>query len=246
MSTEMDFVIEDDLGVGEEYPTQDVGPKPPLPGNYRIKIDKWGVRRDKAGNVILWKDANGTPTYPIIGLTTAEIVEPIDNARKVVLFQDVPSSLFQRDGKTASRAGDLLAAFENAPATSNTGETLKALSEFLNGGMELTVRLDYQGYDKDAAAAFVKALPPGATNREKNQAYDKAKIRGYKKIAAANAKAGKPQAQPHLWVGPSGNVIECRPELTIFYPAGTPNVVLGPDKAVVAQIAAFKASQKKS
>ena len=223
-----DFQIQDDLNLAEMVHA-DTGPKPPLPGNYMFKPLKWQMRHDKAGKMILWNNGDGVPTYPILSLTTAEIVDPIDNARKVVLFQDIPTSPFQREGKTASRAADLLIAIDATAAATNSGEVIRLLSERLNGEIPFRARLDYEGYDKTAAAQFVSELGPSPDKKAKREAYDKAKIRGYKKIAASNQKNGQPTLPLHKWVGPSGNVIECSPVLTVFFPSDE-TVTLSADK----------------
>jgi hypothetical protein len=229
-----DFDIQDDLNLDPAaYPARDNTPRPPLPGNYIFKTAKWQYRSDKQGNMVLWKDGDGNPKYPVISLTTVEITDPFEFGRKVVLFQDIATAPFQREGKVASKAADLLQSFDANAVAGNTGEVLRQLTDLLNGGMEFASRLDYSGYDKVYAAQMVSELPADATARQKNEAYAKAKIQGYKKILSANAAAGRPELPAHKWVGPSGNVIDVQPVLTVFYASNDRPANLGPDKALI-------------
>lgn len=235
--TNFDFNIEDDLNVGDSYPEMDLTPKPPLPGNYVFKAAKWDFRRTPAGELVLWKNPGGDPTYPLIQLTTVEITDPFEYGRKATLFQDISTVPFQREeGRRASQAADLLRALKADATATNTGEVIRELTESLNGGMEFRARLDYTGYDKAFADAQIAAAggKTALSKQQLNEIYNKAKIRGYKNILKANRDAGKEKLPLHKWVGPSGNVVECRPALTIFYPASEAETVhLGPDKAVL-------------
>jgi hypothetical protein len=67
-----------------------------------------------------------------------------------------------------------------------------------------------------------------------NEAYRKAKIRGYRKIQQANAAAGQGKLGIQKWVSPAGNTVAVRPVLTVFYPADE-QVQLGPDKALLSK-----------
>jgi hypothetical protein len=231
-----DFEIQDDMQLDSESPRVETGPKPPLPGNYLFKILKWQYRSNKDGTPLLYKNASGVPTYPVIGLTTAEITDPIDNARKVVLFQDVSSVPFDRAGKQASRAGDLLVAIDAAVTAGNTGEILRELASRLNAGLEFKARLDYEAYDKDAAATAVAKLGANPTKQAVNKAYQTAKVRGFRNILKSNNLAQQGGLPLHKWVGPSGNVVDVRPVLTVFYPSdiNPKEVVLGADKNAAA------------
>lgn len=231
MSDHIDFDINDNLEVNDDYKGQSANAKPPLPGNYVFKVDKWQFAKNrKTGELVLYKDADGNPKYPVVQLTTAEITDPMEFGRKTVLFQDVSSYPFEREGKMVSRVADLLKSLNPSATATNTGDVLRQVSESLNAGTEFRAKLDYKAYDKAYAEALVAQLPPNHTRKQKNECYRKAEIRGFKKIAAANAKAGQPQLGITKWVGPSGAVVDVSPELVVFFGASE-NVTLGPDKA---------------
>lgn len=231
MSTEFEFDIQDDLQVNEEYQAQSNTVRPPLPGNYSFRAEKWQFRTKKDGSPLLFKDSNGNPKYPVISLTTVEITDPMDNARKVVVFQDVPTNPFNRDGKPVSQAADLLRSVDAGIEAQNTGEVIRKVADALNAKQEFRARLDYKAYDKDYAAQMIAQLGSGATAKEKGEAYRKAEIKGYKKIRTANAQAGRPELGIYKWVGPSGNVVDVQPTLTIYFPSTDNTVKLGPDPA---------------
>lgn len=231
MSTDFnDFEINDDLPVDENYRDADLTPPPPPPGNYSMKVNKFGIKKDKAGNVVLWKDSSGNPTYPVLQLQSMEITDPIDNARRFVPFQDISTAPFDRDGQRASRLGDMLRSLNTEATARNTGEILRQVSDLLAAGMEFKGRLDYEAYDSAFANAQFEARggKENLTKQEQNEIYTKAKIRGARNIRKANAQAGQPTLPPHKWVGPSGNVVVARPVVTAFYPQ-TEKVKLGPD-----------------
>lgn len=222
------FDINDDLQVDENYESRP-SVKPPTPGNYVFKPAAWGFRKNSAGELVKYKDAQGNPKYPVISLQSVEIVDPIDNARKVVVFQDVPTNPFERDGKIASQAADLLKGFNAEAVARNTGEVIAQVTDALTAGAEFRARLDYRAYDKNYAAELVAALPPGATSKQKNECYRKAEIRGFKRIKQANTQAGHGDLGIAKWMGPSGTIVDVQPYLSVIYAAGE-QVQLGPDK----------------
>src|SRR5690349_10288597 len=121
-----DFDIRDDLNVSDtNYPEQETGFRPPLPGTYRVKPLTWKFATNAAGDVVKWKNSAGEPTYPVINLDIAELTEPIEFTRKVGLFQQVPTFVFDREGKGASAAADLLRSIDRTITANNTGEVIR-------------------------------------------------------------------------------------------------------------------------
>ncbi len=227
--TDFDFDIQDDLQIDENFPQADNTPRPPLPGNYRLKITSHDFRRDKEGNITRWKNAAGDPTYPVFNLKMAEITDPFDYARKVGVFTDVPTYPNNRDGKVVSAAADLLVAIDSSVQASNTGQVISQLSERL-GNEEFVGRIDYVAYDKDAAADAVAALGPNADKKAINKAYRAAELRGWTKIKARNAQRGNTNLPLYKFVAADGStILDCQPKITFFYPQGEV-VTLGPDK----------------
>jgi hypothetical protein len=230
----MDFDIVDDLEVNEDYQELEVTFRPPTPGNYTFKPVSWEMKKDKAGNLVRYKDAQGNPKYPVFNLKMVEIVDPIDNSRQVGVFQDVPTNVFEREGHRVSQAADFLKSINGEAVAANTGEVISQISEALNAGMPFRARLDYTGYDKNYAAQLLSEAggAQSLTKKELNALYTKAKVRGYKNIRKQNTAAGQPTLPIYKWVGPSGDVIDVRPILTIFFSAND-DVTLGPDKSLL-------------
>ncbi len=224
-----DFQIEDDIAVDENYPEQDLTPAPPAPGSYTFKVGKWAPRTNKDGSPVLWKNAAGDPTYPLITIQSAEITDPQENARKFVPFQDISTVPFEREGKRVSKAADLLRSYDAGAQASNTGEILRALADKMNSGLEFRGRLDYTGYDATFANdQIAKAGGKSALDKKTlNEIYAKAKIRGARQIKKANTAAGKPNLPLHKWVGPSGNIIPVKAEIMTFYASTDESVKLG-------------------
>jgi hypothetical protein len=225
------FDIQDNMAVDNTYQDQSLTPPPPKPGVYSFKVEKWQWRRDANGNLVMRKDSNGNPTYPVLGLTTVSITYPTENARKVVLFQDLSSKPFKREGAYVSQTSDLLRALDASITTPNTGEALAQLVQQLNGSHAFTARADYEAYD----SAFVKQEferlggKDGLSTDEQNKVYNSAKIRGASKILKSNAEKGKAELPAHRWVGPSGNVVDAKFVITTFIPSTTDVGELGVD-----------------
>lgn len=231
-----DFDIQDDLQVNEtEYPEQQSGFRPPLPGNYELSVpsEGWGMATQKNGDPVLYKDRKGNPKYPVINLKQVEITQPFEYGRKVGVFQNISSVPFEREeGKMASQVADMLRSFDAGATAGNTGEVLKQLIPQLdNQQASFKARIDYEGYDKEFADAQFLAAggKDNVTQKEKYAIYARASIKGYRKIQQSNIRNGKGNLPLWKWQGPSGNIIEVKPRITTFFPS-TEDVQLGPDK----------------
>lgn len=225
------FDIQDDLQVDASYKEQQIGPAPPKPGTYLIQIDRWEMKRDKDGEPVLYKNKQGNPTYPVLQIRQFTIVEPAEAARKVVGFFDVSSVPFERDGVPASQAADLLRAIDASIEARNTGEVLSELTARLTNA-RIMARVDVSAYD----TAFVNAKFDSLggrdtlTREDANKVYSEGRIRGGAKILQANAGKGQTKLPFYKWFGPSGTVVDARPELGQFF-ASTQSVEPGVDKA---------------
>ena len=231
--SDFDFDIQDDLQVSEEaYQDREFKGRPPLPGNYRVSFaSKFDYRKNKAGEIVLWKNRNGDPTYPVVNLQMVEIMEPLEFGRKVAVFQDVPTAPFQREEKLVSEIGDLMRAIDANASISGTGAVLQRVQDAFNANEQILVRLDYKAYDKTAAADAVAKVDKN-DRKAVNKAYRSAEVKGFKRIKQDNIKRGKPNLPITQWVGPSGNIVDVQPYISIYYPSNE-TVTLGPDKAAV-------------
>ncbi len=237
------FDIQDDLEVNpESYPDREIRMKLPLPGNYVVKPAAWGFRKKKGTDeLVLYKDSNGNPKYPVISLQSVEITDPFEHGRKVVVFQDIQTKPFTREGKLASPVADVLRAFDAGLSTSGTGEVIREVTDRFQGQIEFRARIDYSAYDKQYAEKLIaaeggadalKARGKDGWNKL-NEIYGKsAAVRGWKEIAKQN-KQRDPEGKLNLgfnrWLGPSGAVVDARPVITVFYKSDD-SVQIGPDK----------------
>lgn len=233
--SDVDFGINDDLNVDENYETVDTTPKPPLPGNYLVKPLTWEFAKVYGTDELAkWKNADGVPTYPLFQLNMVEITDPFECVRRVGLFQNVPTAPQERDGKRVSKAADLLTSLRPDAHASGTNDVIRQVAEALDGQTEFRVRIDYAGYDSEFAKSQI-ARAGGKDNLDRkalNNIYKAAKIQGWKKIQQDNRSRNKGNLPLHKWAGPSGEVVTVKPIITIFYPANDPSVRLGPDKTV--------------
>lgn len=231
-----DFDIQDDLQVSEEsYPEQQRGFVPPLPGNYEVQVptDQWGLAKRQDGELVLYRNREGNPTYPVIEVKQVEINQPFEYSRKVGVFQKFSSVPFAREeGKMASQVADMLRGFDASATASNTGEVLSQLTNTLkSGGSSMRVRVDYQAYDKVFADSQIAAAggKQAISDKEKYAIYNKATIKGYRKIQQSNIRNGKGNLPLWKWQGPSGEIVEAKPQIVAFFPSNE-EVELGPDK----------------
>lgn len=218
-----DIRLTDDLDVGVNPETYvDQGPPPPPPaGNYEFRVLKHSIRTDQEGNVIL---VDGR--FPIIVLDMLEIVQPIENARKIAAFLDIRTKPFERNGNPASTFADLIRAYDQTLAWQGLEEGKQALLEFFNSGATFRARLDWTGYDKDYADSEFAKLGLAKKDVPKetaNAIYAGAKIKGMRNFPRyANGKFNP------VWVNPkSGNLVEARVDIPTFYASGK-DVQLGP------------------
>lgn len=221
---------EDDLNVTPDYQTPEA-PKPVVPGRYIVQVNKWGYRTGKDGQPRYNKDAAGNQ-YPVLVINSIKILEPVECQREVFIYQDIDTKPFERNGVMASKAADLLRSIDATIVT--TGGTKGLLTELiplLNGGAVLPVRLDWAGYEKDYANNTFDAAggKDELTPAEVKAIYAAARIRGWRRIQASNVKRGGKNEKTHIWIGPSGAAVECRPEITAFIGANE-KYTLGPDK----------------
>ena len=239
--TNFDFDIADDLQVSEDYQDVETGPRPPLPGNYGMSVTKWDFRKDKQGEIVKWKNSNGDPTYPVFNVMSIAISDPTENSRQVPgIFTDVSTYPFSRNGEKVSPAADLLRAFDVTVGASNTGEVIRYVSERMNSGEQFRGRIDYHSYDGEYAKRAIEAGGgKDALGKDAvNAIYKTAKIKGYRKIEAANKAAfaaGKQKTVLPItrWCGVDGTEnLEARPMLTTFIPSDEVTN-LGPDKALL-------------
>lgn len=219
---------DDDVVVGEDYPEQE-GPRPMLPGRYRVTVEKWGWKTKKDGTQVIQTDEHGN-MYPVLQIQSVKILEPVENQRTVYIYQDFATKPFKRGNQMVSRATDLLHALDPSIVAQGTRAVIAELQMLLAGPHEFGVRLDWSAYDNTYPdSAFEAAGGRDALSREEvNKVYNEARVRGYKRIQKDNVKRGGNSRLTHVWIGPSKLTFEARPEVTGFL--AKDEEATGPDK----------------
>lgn len=215
-----DVNISDDLDVSinpDTYPDQQ-NPAPPAAGNYTFRIKKLSIRKDKDNNIVL-RDGK----WPVYVLEQVEIVEPESAKRLVMLYQDVSTKPFNRDGEMASAAADLVRAIDSTRPVQGLLGIDAVFAEALDQGTTFHAKLDWEAYDGDfakqaleeAGLGGVKFAELDADDKKTASAiYAKARLKGMAKFP--KKADGTPSG---VWVGPSGESIEARPTLAKLYPS---------------------------
>jgi hypothetical protein len=212
----------------EKYPDVPAIPPPPVSGNYVLKANFYGLKQ-KEGVLIKYNN------HPVFELRTVEIVEPLESARKVRLWQDVKTEEFQRNGEWASQLHDLQRALDQTKKFTEVNQGLKLVGELLAADTTFKAKLDWTAYDKAyVEQEFVRltgmAKPPrelldasGVSREVVNAIYKKAKLTSmwmFPKKADGTFN--------NIWTGVDGTqMIEARPTITRYYASLEP-VRLGP------------------
>lgn len=216
-----DLPVVDDLNVpmsAEDYVDQ-ANPAPAKPGNYRIVINKFAPRVDKAGALVLAEDK-----YPTIVLEQAAIVEPVESARGIGIFADVRTKPFERKGAqgqavVASDLQDLLRAYDETVGFDGFEHMKQLLQSYLDGKQTFLCQITWTGYDKAFVDAEFEALAQTGVAKADvskeiaNAIYAKAR-KGLKDFVQNGVLSP-------TCVGPSGSLIEAKLKLNRYFPSGT-------------------------
>lgn len=212
--------LQDEVAINPETYQDQMSPAPPAANNYRFRVKKLAVRKDKDGNVIM-KDGK----YPTFVIEQLEIVEAANQelvGRVLYPYADISTKPFQRtpNAPPSTKAGDLLRAFDDQRAVQGLTELTDALREFVDQGATFQGRLDWIANDSAGAkealeAAGITGTFAEMTSEEQtqaNQIYKAHKLRGMKKFPSNGNGGFVP-----VWTSPSGNTVEAKPDLTRFY-----------------------------
>jgi hypothetical protein len=198
-------------------------PAPPRAANYRF--GNFEIAQDK--------DAAGTPrvdtvngkSYPVFQIRTAEIVEGLENPRKVFLFQRLRTRPFRRqtvDGvKFASELGDFVRGLDSEASFAGTEQLIAKAKELVDQGTTAVGFYNWTAYDKDfveteKARLSSEGLSDEAFKKALNEVYRKARVKGMNKFpkTASGAHLGQMKSP-----NGSGAVLEARGEIQSFVPS---------------------------
>jgi len=217
-------MVTDDLQLPEDLaldPTTAplAGKATPLPpGNWEIVVKKYDrVKLDKNGYPQL-KTVKGR-TYQQALLTSFQVVSPFPYDKKVVYpFQPILTVPQQRQGKFYTQLYDLLLAYDQTKGVSGVEEGLDLAVQYVASEQPIRVHTTLEAVDMDYVRSFDGREQ---TKEEKNEMWTKARMNVREFIS--------PTGQVlHSVTGPSGNLIEPRCVINVFYPSEA-KVKLGPD-----------------
>ncbi len=228
MSETFDFNLEDvddfaDVTVEDPSAYSDqTGPAPLAPGNYRFAVVQGGRRTGQNGEPI---DDNG---YPQVQLSRLRIVEPEEFVgREIYPFQTYSLRPVQNGLRKGSvPVIDLLRAFDDTQVVSNGKEALQLLAEAISNGKTFVAGTNWVAKDSEAIKEFIDENGGDLNDVDsdvKRAFFKKAIIRGQKSFP----KDGNGGFKSEI-VGPSGDVLEARVTLTRLYPASKEVKKLGP------------------
>ena len=147
----------------------------PAPGEYEVRLGKPMRAKDRNTG----QEALADGIFPTLIFTSLEIVSPQEEAGKFRLpWQRVGSKPFQRQGKLASGAADLMYAIDPSLSSQIEGSTpqerwadmVRIVEQELASGQTIHVKLGYRAQDTEAA----KAEGGTRANYNKNTFYTKA------------------------------------------------------------------------
>lgn len=230
MSERFNFDLNDvedfgDIKLEDASTYQDqTGAAPLEPGNFRFRVVEASRRKDKDGNNI---DDGG---YPQFQLTKLEIVEPEEmKGRFVYPFKSYslkPVAGGKRQGSVP--AVDLLRGFDDTLTYSSGKEVLTLLAEQIESGKTFVASTNWLAKDGAYIGEAIEAAGgdlSSMSEEERRELFAKAIFRGQK----AFPKAPNGQYLSEV-VGPSGDTLEARVDLTRVYPASKEVKKLGPFK----------------
>lgn len=236
-----DLDVQDDLDISmdnETYQDQ-ANPAPPVAGNYGLKAVKLGPKTKKTdGGSPEPIFENNDKRFPILQLTTAEIVEGLGEGvtRKVTLFQDIRTKPFDRYGKAVSNLGDITRSF-GTDSWVGIPNGILALEQAAQLGNVFAGQLDWSVYDTQLVTEGLKQLSIPANKDERtedqkkilNSLYNAARVTGMR-FFPYNTNTEKFShvlvRQNVTFKGPNGNLtvevphraLEARATITRYFP----------------------------
>lgn len=200
----------------ESYPTSQMAPPPE--GSYTLRLVDVDIDKDQAGQPKYSKTDDGKQ-YPILLVKQVEIVEGQYAGRKIYPFQRVYSKPFLRDTATGKQAasglGDMIRAFGKftykgiaRQAEPGVPCALELVKQFHETGTTFTGRLRWTAYDK------AKAEEVRGNGGDFKAIQAAAVIKGMKNFPLMSNGGHVPEV-----VGPSGDVLTARVEISTFVPS---------------------------
>lgn len=241
-----DLELQDDLEVShnpEEYRDAPL-PTPILAGNYAVRVKKSGLKRDfdDETKVVLVKNEDGVPTYPVIVINELEVARPEELGGRRIF----PGSFGQEFGTKpymekdfntgdefpANNLAKMLRSYDASIPFQGLEDGLKTFQRITSEGGLFHVQIEWfaedRNYIKEQIKQLQSALEEGRLSDEefkklaREVRYKQGRLEGMNKFVQDG------QLVP-FWVGPSGEEIEARAYIKKFLSTAQ-RIVLGPKK----------------
>jgi len=212
----------EDVKLEDASQYQDQTDSAPLqPGNYRLRVDEAGRRKNSDGEPI---NDNG---YPVIAVNKLTIMEPEELAgREIFPFQNYSLRPVQNGNRKGSiPAVDLLRGFDDTLTFGSAAELVTLLAEQIQNGKLITVRTSWIAKDSEAIKEAIEAAGGDLADMEEDERKElfKATIfRGQKRFPKVNG-----FFVPEV-TGPSGDTLSARVSLQRIFPSSKEVKKLGP------------------
>lgn len=223
------FELQDDLDVSlnpEDYRDAPL-PTPIHAGNYAGRIVKAGLKTlyEKPDEVVLVKDDNGVPTYPVIVIRELEVVRPEEfDGRKIFpqgFGQEFGTKPYMRtDYSTqerypANNLADMLRSHDSSIAFRGLREGQQRLEQIMSEGGLFHFQIEWVAEDREFIKNEIEelkaALEDGRlgedefTKLSREVRYKKGRLEGMNKFIDPETGSLVPS-----WLGPSGEEVEAR------------------------------------
>jgi hypothetical protein len=203
----------EDVKLEDASKYQDQTDSAPLqPGNYRLRVDEAGERKDSDGEPI--KD-NG---YPVISVNKLTIIEPEELAgREIFPFQNYSLRPVQSGNRKGSiPAVDLLRGFDDTLTFASAQELVSLLAEQITNGNTLVARTSWIAKDSEAIKEAIEAAGGDLNDMDEDERKELFKttiFRGQKRFPKVNG-----FFVPEV-IGPSGDTLTARVNLQRIFPS---------------------------
>jgi hypothetical protein len=201
--------LQDDIFEGEVAGVEDYADQTGFTlipeGNYKFKINKYSVDRDKDGFI-------RNPKAPTFVLEEIEIVEGELTGRKAFFLRVRSNSYERQPGVKASELGDLMRAIDQTFDWENRITLAEEqIAKASQQGVAIKARLRWSAFD----SAHWNGNDGSQLDKAEQKALGKeCRLSGMKNFP----KDSKGNAVPE-WVGPSGETISARVEVAQYYPS---------------------------
>jgi hypothetical protein len=202
----------DDLGVNDSEYQDATPPKPLAEGNYRVRAEGLELDKDKDGKVRL---TGGK--FPVLLVKKLTVAEGPSEGRMAAGMERVYSTTYERNGVLVDGLHDFTRSFDQTRGWRTASEGLAIAEELATNGTA-RVRITWEAFDKSYFDQQISALGGRhLVSKEQLKKISKdATIKGMSKFDKDTATVK----------GKSGDILEARTRVSMWFPSGQENVKL--------------------